>query len=110
MTPQPVKDLDLAFPTSVAHLMPAYATIPDEFKHGRTIWSRLVNDWFFCGIEGLQMEPKEGIDRQMAMRHIRAIIGSFEPKHEHVDEKEAACAYLLSLWFDNPTWEKGGES
>jgi len=47
--------------------------------------------------------PKEGIDPQMAFRHIKACLGDWGPKHEH---KFAGCAYLLSLWFDDVEWER----
>ena len=98
-----VFDLDIAFPANVSHLMPAYEDIPREFKHGSGKWNRLVSDWFFCGLKNLQLVPKDGTDQTKALRHIKAIIGSFEPKHEH---KEAACAYLLSQWFSDATWER----
>jgi len=48
--------------------------------------------------------PNDGIDQNKALRHIKAILGSFEPKHEH---KEAAAAYLLSLWFKSVKYAKG---
>ncbi len=41
---------------------------------------------------------KPGIDETDAKRHLKAVLGSFAPKHEH---KEAACAYLMSLWFED---------
>jgi len=105
--PQVVSDLDVELGGLAMQLMPAYKDIPDEFKNEDTIWNRLVSDWFFSGISHLSLTPKEGIDKKMAIRHVRAIIGSFEPQHEH---KEAACAYLLSLWFDNPKWDTVNEA
>lgn len=101
--PKELTALDVAFGVGAEKIMPPYSQIPDEFKRGRTKWNDLVNDWFYCGVSDLEVTPKEGIDKQKALLNIRAIIGSFEPKHEH---KEAACAYLLSLWFDNPTWKQ----
>lgn len=99
-----VSPLDMAFPTTVKHLMPPYAEIPAEFKNDRTVWNRLVSDWFFCGVKNLTLTPKDGIDKDKALRHIKTVMGSFEPKHEH---KEAACAYLLSQWFEGgATWER----
>jgi hypothetical protein len=41
------------------------------------------------------------MEAQAAMRHVQYCMRSFEPKHEH---KEAGCAYLLSLWFDDIEW------
>jgi hypothetical protein len=104
MMPQDVSDVELAFPARVNHLMPKYEDIPKEFRNwnSETIWNKLTSDWFYKGFKSLDMKPKEGIDVKKAMRHIRAILGSFEPKHEH---KEAAVAYLLSQWFEEPKWE-----
>ena len=91
-----IDDATLAFPASVRHLMPAQADIPDEFRRHSNRWNRLFSDWFFLGLESLELTPKEGVDKAKALRHIRAVMGSFEPKHEH---KEAAVAYLLNEWF-----------
>lgn len=97
--PADISRIDMAFPAQVAHLMPAYDEIPKEFKqwHGNK-WADLVAAWFFSGIEITEKRPKDGIEADKALRHVGTILRSFEPKHEH---KEAACAYLLSLWFDD---------
>jgi|SRR5579864_1352258 len=99
-----VGGIDLAFPTHVERMMPPMGDIPDEFKHyPLTKWNQLFNDWFFTGVKNLQLKPKEGIDKNKALRHIRMVMGSFEPQHEH---KEAAVAFLLSEWFEDATWDK----
>jgi len=48
------------------------------------------------------LKSKPGIDRKAAIRHIKAIMASYAPKHEH---KEAGCAYLFALWFEQPAEE-----
>lgn len=96
--PTAVDDLTLAFPAGVMGLMPAYADIPDEFKRSRGQWQDWQGQWFFRGLQSYP-EPKDGIDVKQAMRHLAAIQGSYEPKHEH---KEAGVAYLASLWFKSP--------
>ncbi len=97
---QEVSDITLAFPANVSSLMPK--SIPEEFyRHPGTKWNKLFSDWFFNGLSSLKLVPKEGVDEKKALRHIRAIMGSFEPKHE---EKEAAIAYLFSQWFDDAEW------
>jgi anti-sigma factor ChrR (cupin superfamily) len=54
--------------------------------------------WFFSGLKNEDMPTaKDGIDFNDAMRHLGAIQGSFEPKHEH---KQAAVAFLASKWLD----------
>jgi hypothetical protein len=42
------------------------------------------------------------VDGELAIRHLQVIQASFEPKHEH---KEAAVAYLASLWFTDFDYE-----
>ena len=98
MKPQDVTDIDMAFPAKVSHLMPTYEEIPDEFKRGSNKWNRLVSTWFFSGFKGAKFVPKDGIEPNHALRHLKCIMGSFEPKHEH---KEAAVAYLMSQWFED---------
>ncbi len=102
--PQEIDDIQMAFPAGIMHLMPKMEDIPEEFRAGgHTKWNRFFNDMFFSRIEDLEFDGKEGIDAETAWRHIRCISGSFEPKHEH---KEAAVAYLMSLWFEDVRWTK----
>jgi hypothetical protein len=95
MKPIKCSDLDVAFPASVADVMPAYDAIPVEFKRGSNPWAQLTSEWFYGGLNG-DFVTKEGIDKSDALRHLKRIMGSFEPKHEH---KFAAVAYLMSEWF-----------
>ena len=102
MNPIPVDDATLAFPASVSNLMPPMDEIPAEFKrHDGTKWNCLFSDMFYRGLSDISLTPKDGIDPETAWRHISAISGSYEPKHQH---KEAAVAYLLSQWFEDATW------
>ncbi len=99
MMPQDVDDVTLAFPADVRDLMPGYEDIPKEFKNfSKNKWVKFQQDWFFAGLGKVEFDPKEGIDPKKAWRHLQAIQGSCQPKHEH---KEAAVAYLASLWFDD---------
>lgn len=87
--------------------MPKYDTIPADFKrHNGNAYVKAVSSWFFSGgkrdgdaiiIDGVKFVPKAGVDSNKALRAIKAVLGSFEPKHEH---KEAACAFMLSEWFE----------
>jgi hypothetical protein len=99
---QKISDLDLAFPAKALDLMPKYEEIPEEFKHSGNRWVKFQSDWFYRGISNLRIATKSGIDANEAMRHLGAIQGSFEPKHEH---KEAAVAYLASIWFEDVSYE-----
>lgn len=81
---------------SVKDIMPPYDELDKNFKYGKTIWNEAVSDWFFSGVKKSQFVENTGIDKEAAFMHLRAIISSWEPKHEH---KEAGAAYLMSLWF-----------
>lgn len=105
----PVPDVDapsVAF-GNIDH-MPTFDTLPEEFQRG---WSRgnewcdAVSTWFYNGasgsngkitINGVTYAPHEGIDGTKALRAIKAVLGSWAPKHEH---KIAACGYMLQQWF-----------
>lgn len=97
--PQEIDRVRMAFPASVADLMPAWDDIPEEFRRlNARPWSDITSEWFFRGLPGnVEFYPTDGIDPAKAIRHLKAILGSFEPKHEH---KEAAVAYLMSQWFE----------
>ena len=94
--PMEIDDATVAFPASVSHLMPKWEEIPEEFKDGNNKFSQIQSKWFFKGLDKNILIPKKDIDKEKAMRHLVAIQGSYEPKHEH---KMAAVAYLMSKWF-----------
>jgi len=101
MKPHKVTGLDLAFGGDMAKLLPKYDDIPEDFRRGRgdaRKWIEFQQEWFFRGIKGAEFTPKAGIDKAEALAHLKAIQGSWEPKHEH---KKAAVAWLASLWFDD---------
>ena len=104
IVPQEVDDLSLAFPADISSLMPSKADIPEDIIQGRSKWCRVTSDWFFSGLRDVKWKPKKGIDPEKALRHISVILGSYELKHE---DKEAAVAYLLSLWFKDVKYTKG---
>ena len=103
MQPVPVDDVMLVYPGDVEHLMPDLKAIPDEYREWTAAWScRLFNDVFFRGVKQIKLYPREGINPDLAWRHVTAIMRSFSPKHEH---KEMACRYLLDQWFKDAPWE-----
>ena len=100
LMPKDVGNLEMAFGGDMGKLLPSMKDIPAEFyMFGTAKECEIISEWFF---EGLPKEtkfiPKNGIDEKIALRHIIAILKSWEPKHEH---KMAACAYLLNLWFED---------
>lgn len=98
MQPKEVTDAEVVFGGRMEELMPPFETIPKKFQCCQTKWNQIVSRWFFEGLpNSTEFTPQKGIDVEKAVRHLRAILRSFEPKHEH---KEAGCAYLMSLWFD----------
>ncbi len=103
--PKEVQGMDLAFgPKNIDEYLPKHNDIPDEFKkHRGNKWVDLFSDWFYFGLSKLEFTPKEGIDPDMATRHVMAIMKSWEPKHER---KTAGCSYLMSEWFEDVEWER----
>ena len=101
---QDVTGFDMAFGGNIKKLVPLYGEIPNEYKYGHTKWNRIVSDFFFSGAKNIKFKPKDGVDGNKAFAHIRAILASWDIKHEH---KEAAAAYLMSEWFDDIQYEKG---
>lgn len=109
ITPTPVEDVFMAFPANVEgkympHEHEIRKVIPKEyFQWDNDSWHyRLFQEWFNAGVKGLKMYPKEGINPEIAFRHIRAVMGSFQPKHEH---KIAAVRWMFDNWFDKIEWE-----
>lgn len=98
--PSNVSDVDVAFPAVVRDMMPSMNDIPAEFKNANSQnkWLKMQRRWFFDGLDKRRLKRKKGVDFDTALRHLACIQGSWEPKHEH---KEAAVAYLASLWFDD---------
>jgi len=104
MQPQTLTDVEIVFPATVSHLLPAYSEIPKEFKgYGGNQWVELAENWFFKGIDPDIFIAKPGIDRNTALGHLLAVMESFELKHQH---KIAGTAYLMSQWFE-PIKAKG---
>lgn len=93
-----ITNLDMAF-GKIDH-MPRYETVPAEFKQSGNNYAAFVSKWFFSGLKQddlARLTPRPGVVQNKALAAIRAIICSFEPKHEH---KEAGCAFLLHAWFE----------
>lgn len=106
MEPKKISDAMLAFPADVRDMMPDYEDIPPEFKSSGNEWVRMQRSWFYEGLSAASMfMPSEGIEAEEAFRHLSAIQGSFQPKHEH---KVAAVAYLAHLWFDSAAYGPKG--
>lgn len=98
MKPVKVTDVDVVFGGNLSKLLPSMKDIPEEFKEGNTKWNKVIEDWFFNGLNDCKWKPKKGINTKDAVRHIAAILISYDPRHEH---KMAGCAYLLSQFFDD---------
>ena len=101
--PQEISDVFMAFPADVSDLMPSYEECVKELNalphEEQEKWRKFQRTWFFNGLsQNVTVDLKDGIDGNMAFRHLQAIQGSFQPKHQH---KEAAVAYLASLWFND---------
>jgi hypothetical protein len=86
---------DQPLPRRTADCMPAYSSVPEEFKDRKNPWVAWQQEWFFNGLKSVPT-PKDGIDKDSALRHLAYIQGSWDTAHEH---KECAVAYLASRWF-----------
>lgn len=95
--PKPVSDAEFAFPTRViGYFIPGWDELPETFQQGTSGYENLAILACFNGIELLSEALRDEVDAALARRQLIAIVRSFQPKHEH---KEAAIAYLLSLWI-----------
>lgn len=66
-----------------------------NFSKDSNPWNQWISKWFFNGLKEYAVAV-EGVNFKDAHTHIKVILGSFEPKHEH---KIAGRAYLASMWF-----------
>ena len=95
-TPQAVNDVTLAFPAQIENLIPDPKDIPDEFWDGNA-WTEFASYWFNYGLPAdTKAFMRTGIDGATAFRHLQAIKGSYQPKHQH---KLAALGFLASRWM-----------
>lgn len=93
---------DIAFgPKNLAEFLPAMKDIPEEFFKDSNPWNKWISKWFYNGLENYAVAV-DGVNFKDAHKHIKVILASFEPKHEH---KIAGCAYLASQWFVPETVE-----
>lgn len=99
--PQVVDRVEAAFGGDMQKLLPPYNDLPQEFRREEHPACKVVTTWFYGGLQALP-PIKDGIDRKHAMNHLRAVIGSWAPKHEH---KIAGAGYLISRWFELEGYE-----
>lgn len=104
-----IEDVSLSL-DSLTKVLPTWEEIPEDFRNKQgegKKWVKVLEDWFFNGIELSNVVMKDGIEKRSAIRHIGHIMHSWKPKHEH---KIAGCAYLMSLWFERFDYTKRGKS
>lgn len=92
-------NLDCAFGARLADYPPA-ATIPDEFWNHSSPANKVVSTLFSKGgkLDDFGLRLKPGIDPSAFYGALKAMLGSFDPKHER---KEAACAWLVSEYTES---------
>lgn len=94
-----ITGLDLAFSTIKTDKSLLAEAQERGFYNGNTPYNELFSFLFFSGDK---VVFKEGIDKdfkEKAWPYCRALMASFEPKHE---EKEAICAMLMSELLEIP--------
>lgn len=96
--PQSVSDVLMAFPGDIGHLIPDPMAIPDEFwESSGNDWVEFIGRWFASGLTAdTRAFLAQDIDGNTAFRHLKTVLGSYQPKHEH---KSAGLAFLCSRWF-----------
>ncbi len=102
--PSPVSEAEVTAGGRLDVLLPAYETVPEEFRRERDPFTPLVHQWFFRGLNPEALHARRGINADAAWRHLRAIMASWDPgiaRPQHV-HKIVGVAYLMSLWFDPP--------
>ena len=78
--------------------MPAKDEIPAEFFDRKNEWNVKARIWVHTGFR-IDCQPKPGINLQIARIHLPLCYANiFSP----YDTVVAACAYLMSLWFESP--------
>lgn len=82
---------------ALRRMLPPRDQLPEEFRRRSDPWCDVADRWFFNGLNASELRPKPGIDAAKALRHLRTIMGSFEPKHEH---KIGGVGFLMSRWFE----------
>lgn len=100
--PHEVTDVQIVFPANLGELLPAWNVIPGRFRVDSDdpeamTWRRFQSRWMFRGLKKSAITPRADVDMDKALRHLKTVQGSYEPKHEH---KEAAVAWLASRWFE----------
>lgn len=90
--------LDCAFGARMSDY-PPYDSIPEEFRRGHSVANRVVSTIFFRGgkLEDFGLRLKAGVHPTAFYGALKAMLCSFDPKHEH---KEAACAWLVSEYTE----------
>ncbi|QFR55745.1 hypothetical protein JC221_099 [Yersinia phage JC221] len=92
-----ISGVEIAFgPKNLSDFLPAMYDIPKQFFDSRNPWNRWAANMFYNGLKEWPV-AKQGIHFKHAAMHIKVIMTSWEPKHEH---KLAGCGYLASLWLE----------
>lgn len=81
---------------NIDEYLPTWDEIPDYFKNN-WIKPSVASQWFYEGLKDAEFFPRQGMDRNKALQHVKAVLRSWEPKHER---KMAGVEYLLSLFFE----------
>lgn len=96
--PTDAQDEELEGLLKAGKLAPPADEIPEDFFDPENYWVVVFVDGLHQGFpRNTMFNPKDGVDVNQALRHLRAVVGS----GLKYDEKEAVCAYLMSLWFED---------
>ena len=96
--PMVVSQVDFVFPAKVIGtlLLPEKALSEKIQRHSNEEFFNKAKRMFESGAEVAAVAFKDGVDPELANRHMNAILRSFEPSQEH---KIMGVAYLLKCWI-----------
>lgn len=79
--------------------LPKREEIPQQFFRRENQWRKILSDAFFGNLpDNTTYIPKPGFNTGKSLRVINRIMESMDLEHNY---KLAACAFLLSEWFED---------
>jgi hypothetical protein len=104
--PPKLDDADVVF--GGALYMPRMEDLPEEYRCERADACRVAEHLFFKGgrLSDYGYLCREDVDFGDALRAIKAVLGSFQPKHEH---KIATVGWMIDKWFARAAGKEGDD-
>lgn len=101
----PIQEISRAVTPNIALFVPAWVSLPNQFKHGTQSWNILARRWCVNSINELHVSPKESVDWEKAEKHIEFLVSDPHIQWWH---KESSVAFLLCEWLNWARWKVKG--